>query len=112
MIHTESNRHIILKILLITILLFGMFGLVYLRSSVMKLEYSIGELEKIRGDYLRERKIMLAEKTTILSFEKLETSLNKSEGFIVPDRVKVIHLKRQKGYLPYKAAFNKHVSEP
>jgi hypothetical protein len=112
MIHTESNRHIILRIFLITILLFGMFGLVYLRSGVMKLEYSIGELEKIKMDNLRERKILLAEKTSILSFEKLETPINKSEEFIVPDRVKVIHLKRQKGYLPYKAAFNKYVSEP
>jgi hypothetical protein len=91
----------IFKPLLVALLLLGVFGLVYLRSSVMRLEYSLGDLEKTRMNYLRERKMLLAEKTSLLSFERLETSLRGSQGFVFPDRIKVIHIRKQKGSLPY-----------
>jgi hypothetical protein len=109
MIHT-GNRIIfsfILKPLLIALLLLGVFGLVYLRSGVMRLEYSLGDLEKIKMNYLRERKMLLAEKTSLLSFERLDASLGGSQGFVFPDRVKVIHIKKQKGSLPYKASLER-----
>ena len=51
MIHTGSGRNMvsfIFKPLFIALLLVGVFGLVYLRSSVMTLEYSLGELEKTK----------------------------------------------------------------
>lgn len=110
MIHTGSGRNMlsfIFKPLFIAILLVGVFGLVYLRSSVMTLEYSLGELEKTKMNYLRERKMLLAEKTSLLSFEKVEASLSGSQGFVFPNRVRVIHLKKQKGSLPYKASLEK-----
>jgi hypothetical protein len=109
MIHT-GNRMIfsfILKPLLIVLLLLGVFGLVYLRAGVMRLEYSLGDLEKTRMNYLRERKMLLAEKTSLLSFERLDASFGGSQGFVFPDRVKVIHIKRQKGSLPYKASLER-----
>jgi hypothetical protein len=117
MIHTNTNRNIvsfIFKPLFIVILLFGVFGLVYLRSSVLTLEYRLGDIEKKKMDCLRERKMLLAEKTSLLSFEKVEASfINSSSGFVFPDRIKVIHVKKQKGSLPYKASLeSKQLTDP
>ena len=103
----------IYKPLLIVLLIFGVFGLVYLRSSFVRLEYSLGDLEKKKMNYLKERKMLLAEKTKLLSFAQLQTSHNDSEGFFFPDRVKVIHLDKQRGSLPYKASLERsQLTEP
>lgn len=106
MIYTGSRIifSIILRPLLIALLLVGVFGLVYLRSSVITLEYSLGDLEKTKRNYLRERKMLLAEKTSLLSFERVEAALSRSRGFVLPDRIKVIHVKNRKETLPYNAS--------
>jgi hypothetical protein len=97
----------IVKPLLVVLLTIGVFSLVYLRSGFVQLEYSIGDLEKKKMACLRERKLLLAEKTSLLAFEKLETLYTDQEGFILPDRVKVIHLSKEKRYLPYKTSLEK-----
>ncbi|MEW6052520.1 MAG: hypothetical protein AB1552_01860 [Nitrospirota bacterium] len=94
----------ILKPVAIAFLIVCVFGVVYLRSSYLKVEYSLGDLEKKKMSCLRERKMLLAEKTSLLSFAKLETSGNGSGGFILPDRVKVVHMNKHKRQLPYKAS--------
>jgi hypothetical protein len=73
----------------------------------MTLEYSLGELEKTKMNYLRERKMLFAEKTSMLSIEKVGASLSGSQGFVFPNRVMVIHLKKQKGSLPYNASLER-----
>jgi hypothetical protein len=114
MIYTGSRIifSIILRPLLIALLIVGVFGLVYLRSSVMTLEYSLGDLEKTRRNYLRERKMLLAEKTSLLSFERVEASLSRSHGFVLPDRIRVIHVKNRKETLPYNASLERKLPEP
>lgn len=110
MIHTGSSRNMISFIcnaLFITLLILGVFGLVYLRSSVMKLEYNLGDLEKAKMNYLRERKTLLAEKTGLLSLEKFDVSPGETYGFVFPDRIRVIHVKKQKESLPYKASLER-----
>lgn len=97
----------ILKPLLIAFLIFAVFGLVYLRSSFVKLEYSLGDLEKKKTDCMRERKMLIAERTSLLSFAKFESSRNELDQFVLPDRVKVIHVDRQRGRLPYKVSLDK-----
>ena len=115
MIHTGKNKMLfaaMLKPLIIIVLLFGLFGIVYLRSSVMQLEYTIGALEKEKMEHLRERKMLLAETTSLLSFEKIEASLSKSQGFVFPDRIRVIHVKKQEKVSPYRTALEKkHITE-
>jgi hypothetical protein len=102
----------LLKPLAIVLLLVGLFGIVYLKSSVIKLEYTIGALEKEKMEHLRERKMLLAEKTSLLSFEKIEASLSTNEGFVFPDRVRVIHVKKREEVSPYRTALEKkHMTE-
>jgi hypothetical protein len=110
MIHKGKQRILfpgIAKMLIIAFLLCGLFGIVYLRSSVMQLEYTIGDLEKTKMNQLRERKMLLAEKTSLLSFEKIEASLSGSQGFVLPDRIRVIHVKKHEEIAPYRTALEK-----
>lgn len=103
----------ILKPFLIILLLIGVFGLVYLRANFVKLEYSLGELEKKKMHCLRDQKILFAEKTSLLSFARLESSPSDQEGFVLPDRVKVVHITKQKGSLPHQASLKqKQLAEP
>lgn len=97
----------ILKPLLFAFLILAVFGLVYLRSSFVKLEYSLGDLENKKTDCMRERKMLIAERTSLLSFAKFESAHNELEQFVLPDRVKVIHVDRKRGHLPYKVSLEK-----
>jgi hypothetical protein len=57
--------------------------------------------------------MLLAEKSSLLSFAKFEGDFNGKEGFILPDRLKVVHLSRQKTYASYKASLEKkQLAEP
>ncbi|MEW6215169.1 MAG: hypothetical protein AB1478_08215 [Nitrospirota bacterium] len=103
----------ILKPLFITLLLFGVFCIVWLRSNVVTLEYNLGDLEKKRIECLKERKMLRAEKASLLSFERVNASLSRNYGFVFPDRVRVIYVKRQKGSQPYKASLKRgQLAEP
>jgi hypothetical protein len=108
-----SMLSFIVKPCLVILLIFGVFGVVYIRSSFLRLEYSLGELERKKMNDLKERKILLAEKISLLSFAKFEGDQMGNDSFILPDRIKVIHVDRQKRYLPYKASLErKQLSEP
>ena len=103
----------IFRFFLVVFLIAGVFGLVYLRSNYLKLEYCLGDLDKKRISALRERKMLIAEKTSLLSFAKLETPQAGADGFVLPDRIKVIHVDKQKKHMPYKASLERRqLSEP
>ena len=102
-----------IKPLLICLIVIGVFSLVYLRSGFLRLEYGLSEIEQKKMHYLKERKMLLAEKTSLLSFAKVEGDFNGKEGFVLPDRLKVVHLSRQKTYASYKASLEKkQLAEP
>jgi hypothetical protein len=103
----KSLMSFIFKPICITVLLVGHFNLVWLKSHVLNLEYSIGVLEKMKVDHIKERRLLLAEKAGLQSLERLEASATESRNFIFPDRVKVIHVKKQKGPLPHKVSLEK-----
>lgn len=104
----SGNKYpFIFKFLLIILLIFSVFCLVYIRSGVLKLEYSLGELEKMKMEHLKERKLLFAKKTSLISFKKLETSLNNKNTFVLPDRIKVIHADKEKRYMPYKTSLER-----
>ncbi|NWF51473.1 MAG: hypothetical protein HXY47_00110 [Nitrospirae bacterium] len=110
MIRIYGRRNILsflLKPLCIAILIFAHFGLVWLKSNVISLEYDISNLEKIKEECLKERKILFAEKANLQSFETINSSVSGDYGFVFPNRIKVIHVKRQKGPLPYKVSLER-----
>jgi hypothetical protein len=103
----------VLKPFLIALLLGGVFGLVFLRANFMQLEYTLGELEKKKMQCLRDRKALFAEKTSQLSFARLEASPDDQDGFVLPDRLKVVHISKQMGSMPQQASLKqKQLAEP
>lgn len=84
------------------ILLAGIFSLVRLRSRIVSVEYSIGELERQKLEALKDIKAFEAERAALLSVGQLADM-----GFGSPDRKKVIYVKRDTGVSPYVAALRK-----
>jgi len=103
----KNLASLIFRPLCIILLLVGQFGLVWLKSHVISLEYNIGILEKVKADQIKERRLLLAEKAGLQSLERLGASSADNSDFIFPDRVKVIHVKRQKGVLPHNVSLEK-----
>ena len=115
MIRTGSNRkivYLIIKPLCIAFLLLGLFGLIGLRSNIVRLEYELSALENKKDECLKERRMLLAEKASLQSFEKVETSLRGNHNLVFPDRVKMVHLKEEKRTLPRKVSLKKKLAKP
>ncbi|MDI6727476.1 MAG: hypothetical protein QMD44_00950 [Thermodesulfovibrionales bacterium] len=108
MIRRQNRLLAMLKPLSIAMLLLSIFSIVWLRSSFVSLEYSISSLEKKKSVLMRDRKMLAAERASLLSverFEKVAVSNTVNGGFTFPDRVKVVYVKKAKDNEPYRASF-------
>lgn len=95
------------KPLFIVILLGGIFSVVWLRSSILTMEYTISELEGKKMERLREAKMLLAERAMLLSMQKVEKTAVRSLGLVFPDRTRVVYVKGT-AQGPLKASFEKN----
>ncbi|GER92551.1 hypothetical protein A45J_0267 [hot springs metagenome] len=108
MIYRRNKLIFILKPFSIILLLISIFTIVWMRSSFVSLEYSISSLEKKKAALMRDKKVFAAERASLLSaerFEKFVSNSTVSGGFVFPDRVKVVYVKRAKENEPYRASF-------
>lgn len=116
MTHPHSHRGIFSFVLIPlagVLLLFGIFSIVWLRSSVRTVEYSIAQLDNKRMETLKERKMLMAEKASLLSIQNVKDTWDGQAGLVFPDRVKVIYVKKERGVTPYKASLDgRRLSEP
>lgn len=103
----------IYKPVCVIILLFGLFGLVWLRSSVVSIAYDLRTLEEKKMESLKETKMLLADRSKAISLASIGSAFQGpgkgdykrvSSGYVFPDRVKVIHVKRHTGPETYKAS--------
>jgi len=102
------------KPLCFAVVLFSVFSLVWLRSSVTTAAYSIRDLEDRRTAALKEMKTLMAERSKLMALSNIDirsqgqTQVEKklvSNGYVFPDRVKVIHVSRTKGPEAQKASY-------
>jgi len=82
-----------LKPVSLLMLLFMIFGIVWLRSSVVSLEYSLSNLEKRKSELVREKKELAAEQANLLYIGRLQTVASNGTGFEFPDRVRVVYVR-------------------
>lgn len=75
------------------LLLCGIFGIVWLRSNLTSVEYSISELEKGRLEKLKETKMLMAEKSALFALQKGEKAAVTELGLVFPSRTKVVYVK-------------------
>lgn len=103
------------KPLCFALVLFGLFGLVWLRSGVTTAAYSIRDLEDKRITAFKEMKTLMAERSRLMALSSIDlrnqgqTQGDKklvSNGYVFPDRVKVIQVTRTKETEVYKASYN------
>lgn len=99
--------------LCILLLIFCLFELIWLRSGLVTVAYDVRTLEEKRMEALKETKTLLAARANLMSLEKLEGSFRKngqdektyaSGGYVFPDRLKVVYIKKGRGAEPLKAA--------
>ncbi len=95
------------RALAVVILVSGIFGVVWLRSSIRSEEYEIGSLERELGGVLKERKYLLAERAQVISIQAMETDAGDGAGMEFPDRKKVFYIKRDRGDIPYEASLRR-----
>ncbi len=93
----------------------GLFGLVWLRSSVVSMAYDIRTLEENKTASLKEMKILLAERSSLMSVAHLGSSMRGrgksgmqlAKGELVfPDRVRVVHVRQGSIADPKQVAFS------
>lgn len=72
----------------------GVFCLVGLRSSAISIEYDIGRLQKEKESILRERKLLFAQKAGSFSMKSVEDAAINYLGMSLPEREKVIFVRR------------------
>ncbi len=105
------------KPLCIIILLFGLFSMVWLRSGVVSISYDLRNLEEKKMESLKDMKMLLADRSKLISLVNIGSTLQSqrqrqdsgdykrvSSGYVFPDRVKVIHVKKHTGPETYKAS--------
>lgn len=82
-----------IKPLCIILVFCGIFCLVWLRSSLLSMEYKISELENRKKQILRETKTMMADTAEFRSIQKVENHTAPNAGLVFPDRARVIYVR-------------------
>lgn len=103
-VHDRGMFSFVLIPLAVLLFLFGIFSVVWLRSSVRTVEYTISSLDNKRMEILKERKMLLAEKAGLLAIQNVKKTGDGKLALVFPDRVKVIYVKKEGGIAPYKAS--------
>lgn len=78
------------QIVLIVFSLFAIFAILWIRSNVISMEYRLSSLEEKKKKMLNERRLLLAEKSSLTSFVRI----NNVDGLflVFPDRRKVVYI--------------------
>lgn len=93
MMHRKRNRFVaLLKPLSVMLLLFLVFGVVWLRSSVVSLEYKLRKLEERKAELLRDKKVLVAEQANLLYIGRLQNASVDGTALTFPDRMKVVYV--------------------
>jgi hypothetical protein len=87
----------------VTLILCGIFGIVWLRSNFTTLEYHISKLEHRKIDELRETKMLMGKKASLLSLHRPDKAGTVRLGMVFPDRAKVVYVKENR-ITSYKAS--------
>jgi len=80
---------------LVLICLLEVFALIDLRAKIQKVEYNIGRLEKEKTSAIRERKILMAKRASVLSVKEVQAMGVERGGLYFPDRRKVFYVSRE-----------------
>jgi hypothetical protein len=104
------------KPLCVMLLLAGLFCLIWLRSSIVSMTYSLRALEEKTMDARKDMKLLLAERANYMAVAKVSASVRESShilagvsgpaesGYVMPDRTKVVMVRKNNAAEPRKAS--------
>lgn len=95
----------IIFFLFIFLIILSIFGILWIRSNVIAVEYKLSQLEEKKKNLLREQKILLAQKSSLTSIARLERGEVFSLHF--PDRKRVIYITQDSNASMNRVSFNK-----
>lgn len=119
MMRTRADGNILslfYKPLCVLLMLAGLFSLIWLRSSIVSMTYSLRDLEERTMEARKDMKILLAERSSLMSVAKVTASLNEplhnavssvspsENGYITPDRTRVVMVQKNRTAEPQKAS--------
>lgn len=104
MIHAKRDSNMLsflYKPLCVVIVVFGLFGIIWLRSSIVKFTYELHNLEEKRLQAHKETRMLIAKRAELMSLEQIEASFKgktgrvyAKSGYVFPQRVRVVQVKR------------------
>ena len=103
-IKNNNKKRFLLKFGVVLYLGFCLFAIIWLRASVVNLEYELGALDKMRAELIRERKMGVAQRASFYSTEKIENIAIKRLGMTLPERENVYFVKRISAAAPFRAS--------
>ena len=81
-----------------------LFAIIWLKAAVVNIKYELGELDKMKAELVRERKMAVAQRANFYSTEKIEKVALNRLGMTLPMRENVYYVKRTMAAGPYKAS--------
>jgi len=99
-----NKKRVVLKLSCILYIGLCLFSIIWLRATVVNLEYEIGELDKMRADLRRESKMVVAQRANFYSTGKIEKVALKRLGMTMPVRQNVFYVNRRVAAGPYRAS--------
>lgn len=106
-VRNHKKRGALIKTGLVMYFAFCLFSIVWLRASVVNIEYELGDMEMQRADLYRERKMVVAQRASVYSAEKVENVAIKRLGMSLPERENVYFVKRTAEAGAFKASNKK-----
>lgn len=100
----KSRKFSIICCFFIFFIILSLFGILWIRSNVITIEYRLSQLEERRKNLLREQKMLLAQKSSLTSIARLEKGELFSYHF--PDRKKVIYITQDSTTSVNRVSFN------
>lgn len=100
----QSLFSYIIRPVIFSLVICGVFGLVGLRSSIRAAEYRIGELEGEMSAALMHKRALVAKRASVLSIGLVSVQRSSSLGLGYPDRDHVFSVKTNR--VDYKVSHN------
>lgn len=83
---------------------FSLFATVWLRAAVVNLEYELGKIDRLRADFLNERKTVVAQRASFISTGNVESVATKQLGMSHAERENIFFVTRTAAAGPHRAS--------
>ncbi len=100
----KDKKWILMKFGLFSYIVVSIFALIWFRTTVVNLEYKLGELDKQKVELVREKRLVTARRASFYSAKKIEDMAIKQLGMSLPERENIFFVKRTTDAGPYRAS--------